>query len=82
MNKRRRTKLLNDMVDDNQIELALEGDVPIYVHKKHITVPKEVEEFEEPIYRYDTCDTSMKSYSLNRLNSIFRLIAETNNMGI
>lgn len=52
MNKRKRTKLLNDMVDDNQIELALEGDVPIYVHKKHITVPKEVEEFEEPIYRY------------------------------
>jgi len=61
MNKRKRTKLLNDMVDDNEIELALEGDVPIYVHKKHITVPKEVEEFEEPIYR---------------------LIAETNNMGI
>ena len=52
MNKRKRTKLLNDMVDDNEIELALEGDVPIYVHKKHITVPKEVEEFEEPIYRY------------------------------
>jgi len=39
------------MVDDNEIELALEGDVPIYVHKKHIAVPKEVEEFEEPIYR-------------------------------
>ena len=53
MNKRKRTKLLNDMVDDNEIELALEGDVPIYVHKKHITVPKEVEEFEEPIYRYE-----------------------------
>lgn len=61
MNKRKRTKVLNDMVDDNEIELALEGDVPIYVHKKHIAVPKEVEEFEEPIYR---------------------LIAETNNMGI
>lgn len=41
--------------------MELENDTPIYVHKKQITIPKEVEDFEEPIYR---------------------LIAETNTMGI
>jgi len=51
INPKERASIINSLIDSNEIELLLDGEMVSYQYKKQIVIPKEVHEYEESVYR-------------------------------
>ena len=51
INSKERASIINSLIDSNEIELLLDGEMVSYQFKKQVIIPKEVHDYEESVYR-------------------------------